>query len=156
VKRELLALATALVAAWAGTSGAQVSARTNYVLRCAGCHGMDGRSVARAVPDLQGRVGYFLCTKAGRDYVGRLPNVAFAEISDADMAALLNYIASDLSAEATPRGSAFSAEELAPLRRRPLVATDLKGYRRSVVDQLIHDCGAPRTMRTEYGPAARR
>ena len=41
--------------------------QSNYLLGCGGCHGVEGHSNARRVPDLRDQVGYFLSTQAGRD-----------------------------------------------------------------------------------------
>jgi cytochrome c553 len=132
-----------------------IGPRANYLERCGGCHGVDGASFARNVPDLKGKAGYFLCNGAGRDYVARLPNVVFAEISDADMAAMLNYVIFDLGAASAPRGArAFTPRELGRARRNALAIPDLEAYRARVVDQMIATCGAPKSLRTEYGSGA--
>ena len=53
-----------------------------YLQHCGGCHGVQGISAPREVPDLRGQVGSFLCTADGRAYLVRLPNVALAPVSD--------------------------------------------------------------------------
>ncbi len=128
-----------------------LSPRGAYLERCAGCHGGDGLGHTSLIPDLKGRAGYFLCDAKGRDYVSRLPNIVFSRISDAEMAALLNYVTFDLGAPSTPpHAHPFTARELAASRRRALTIPDLEAYRVSVVDGLISRCGAPADLRTDY------
>jgi len=50
--------------------------QNDYVLACAGCHGLDGASHSKVVPRLKGRAGYYLADPEGRAYLSRLPNVA--------------------------------------------------------------------------------
>ena len=57
--------------------------QADYLLNCGGCHGLNGVSNGRLVPDLQSQVGYFLRIHEGREYLVRLPNVAFSAMSDA-------------------------------------------------------------------------
>ncbi len=64
----------------------------DYILACAGCHGIQGVSNPDLVPSLQGLVGYFLELPEGRAYLSRLPNVAFSTLSDERLAAVLNYM----------------------------------------------------------------
>jgi len=125
--------------------------RAAYLERCGGCHGVDGLGHTALVPDLKGKAGYFLCDAEGRDYVSRLPNIVFSRISDAEMAALLNYVTFDLGAPSTPlHARPFTAAELAHGRRNALTIPDLEAYRGRVVDRLIAKCGAPTSLRTDY------
>ncbi len=41
--------------------------QSDYVEHCSGCHGMQGNSAPADIPVLRDRVGYFLCSKEGRD-----------------------------------------------------------------------------------------
>jgi cytochrome c553 len=132
---------------------ASVSPRTNYLERCGGCHGVEGRSTSMLVPDLKGRAGYFLCSDLGRNYAARLPNVVFSEISDNDLAALLNYVMFDLGAGSAPADAMrYAGGELSELRKHPLTTTDLLAYRRRIVSDVIKNCRAPRSLLTDYHP----
>jgi len=137
---------------------AHMSPRATYLGRCGGCHGVDGHSADGLVPDLKDSAGYFLCDDATRAYAARLPNVAFSQISDADLAAMLNYVMFDLGGKSAPAGAqAYTADEMGRLRRQPLTIPDLKAYRRAVVAEAITRCRAPDHLRTEYdSPAAPR
>jgi cytochrome c553 len=112
--------------------------RSNYLLGCGGCHGYEGVSNSRLVPTLKGLVGYYLNTAEGRDYLPRLPNVAFSTLSDQELAAVLNYLVFDLGESSAPRGARpYAAAEVGRLRKRPLTEIALHPYRRQLVDALI-------------------
>ncbi len=82
-------------------------AQSDYVEHCSGCHGMQGNSAPADIPVLRGRVGYFLCTPAGRDYLIRLPNVAYSAIGDNDeLADMMNFVAFGLGGPSAPAGGA--------------------------------------------------
>ena len=130
---------------------AHMSPRATYLGRCGGCHGVDGHSADGLVPDLKNTAGYFLCDDATRGYAARLPNVAFSQISDADMAAMLNYVMFDLGGKSAPATARpYTAAEVSRTRRQPLTITGLKAYRRAVVAEAIARCQAPDHLRTEY------
>lgn len=116
----------------------------DYLLNCGGCHGILGSSSDRAVPSLRGQVDAFLCLPEGREYIVRLPNVAFAPLSDVDLAALMNFVVSlgGLSSDRSP----YTAAEVGALRRRPLLGQQISAYRRELVQRLISGCGAPRAL----------
>ena len=115
-----------------------------YLLNCGGCHGIEGHSSDRAVPSLRGQVDAFLCLPEGREYIVRLPNVAFAPLSDQELADLLNFVVS--LGDATSQRTAYTATEVAVLRRRPLMGQPIAQYRRSLVKRLIASCGAPKSL----------
>lgn len=112
--------------------------RSNYLLGCGGCHGYEGISNSKLVPTLKGLVGYYLNTAEGRDYLPRLPNVAFSTLNDQDLAAVLNYLVFDLGGSSAPRGARpYAATEVGRLRKHPLTEIALHPYRRQLVDALI-------------------
>lgn len=115
-----------------------------YLLNCGGCHGILGHSSDRAVPSLRGQVDAFLCLPEGREYIVRLPNVAFAPLSDGQLAALMNFVVS----LGKPRDDIepYTAAEVGALRRRPLMGQPIAVYRRELVKKLISTCDAPRSL----------
>ena len=119
-----------------------------YLLNCGGCHGIAGRSSDSAVPTLQGQVGSFLCLPEGRSFIARLPNVAFAPLSDQELAEVMNFVVGFGSAK-PPAGAPYTRQEVAELRRRPLVAEQISSYRQTLVKRLIAECGAPSSL-TDY------
>ena len=73
-----MSVLAAMLFAAAATQGAPVlpmltTPESDYVEYCSGCHGMQGNSAPAEIPVLRDRVGYFMCTKEGRDYLIRLP-----------------------------------------------------------------------------------
>jgi cytochrome c553 len=129
-------------------------AESNYLLACGGCHGLAGTSNPDAVPELKGLVGYYLRTPEGRAYLPRLPNIAFAALSDRELAAVLNYIVFDLGGASAPADAKpYDAAEVARWRAQPLTEVALSAYRRRLVATLIDRFGAPTELRA-YDEAA--
>ena len=94
----------------------------NYQLRCMGCHLADGSGQPGRVPSMRRSLVLFSSSTAGRDYVIRVPGVAQSPLSDADTAALLNWMARNLSDLEIPASFAdYSAAEVHGLRDHPLV-----------------------------------
>ncbi len=125
--------------------------RGDYLLGCGGCHGLDGVSNAKLVPQLRDQVGYFLTLKTGRDYLARVPNVAFSTASDQELAGLLNFMVFVIGGPSAPsRAKPYTAPEVARLRRHPLTEVSLVAYRRQLVETLIAEHHAPESLRI-YG-----
>lgn len=127
-------------------------ARADYVEQCAGCHGVQGSTAPAALPELRGRVGWFLCTPQARAYLIRLPNVAHSRIRDPQqLADMMNYVIFGLGGRSTPTGAApFTAEEVAHERQFPLSAASLKAERARHVEAAIRQCKAPASLRLLY------
>ena len=120
----------------------------DFILACAGCHGVDGISHSRVVPSLRGLVGYYLNTGEGRAYLARLPNVAFSSLSDEKLAAVLNFMVFDLGAGSAPAGAPpYDVAEVAGWRRQPLTEVTLSAYRQGLVETLITRYAAPEALR---------
>ena len=90
-----------------------------YALHCSGCHRLDGRGIPGIAPDLR-EIGVLLDVDGGRDYLGRVPGVAQAPVGDADLAALLNWVLTEIAH--APPDPAYTAREIAKLRAHPLRA----------------------------------
>jgi mono/diheme cytochrome c family protein len=134
-----------IAAAGTGPSG--------YVLGCGGCHGIEGVSNPKLVPELRGQVGYFLATRRGREYLVRLPNVAFYAVSNADLADILNYTVFTIGGVGLPlNAKPYTASEVGALRKAPLTEVSLIEYRNTLVEDLIANHGAPTSLRI-YGDA---
>jgi hypothetical protein len=94
----------------------------NYQLHCMGCHLADGSGQPGRVPSLRRSLVLFSELPQGRDFVVRVPGVAQSPLSSEDTAALLNWMARNLSDLKVPRGfQDYSASEVQSLRNRPLV-----------------------------------
>ena len=94
----------------------------NYQLRCMGCHLADGSGQPGRVPSIRRSLVLFSASLDGRDYVVRVPGVAQSPLSDEDTAALLNWMARNLSDLKLPPGFVdYSEAEIHRLRDHPLV-----------------------------------
>jgi len=77
----------------------------------------DGGGHAPVVPSLHGVPGRMAATAAGRDYLIRVPGVAQAPVSDATLAAILNWMLSEFSRDTLPDDFApFTADEVGESR----------------------------------------
>ncbi len=100
MKRFLL-LMLALLAAGPGRAAGQ--GQQNYILRCAGCHQVDGSGAPHSgVPGIKGTLGYFPRLEAGRAYLVQVPGTANSALDDAQVAELLNWMLNHFSAKELP------------------------------------------------------
>jgi mono/diheme cytochrome c family protein len=136
LKRFVAAMALCLGAAPAGAEAPAV----NYLLQCQGCHRPDGGATPGTVPALDGQVARFLSLPGGREYLVRVPGSAQAPLDDAELAELLNWLVRRFGPAAdAERAAPFSAEEVGPLRVRPL--TDVAATRRGLVELMNGESG---------------
>jgi hypothetical protein len=127
--------------------------QSDYVEYCSGCHGMQGNSAPAEIPVLRDRVGYFMCTPEGRDYLIRLPNVAYSAITDnQELAEMMNFVVFGLGGASAPRGAKpFTAAEVARLRRDALATQSLIAARAKIVGGLgAGTCAVPDSMKFFY------
>lgn len=126
--------------------------QSDYVEHCSGCHGMQGNSAPAEIPVLRDRVGYFMCTQEGREYLIRLPNVAYSAISDnQELANMMNFVVFGLGGNSAPAGTRpFSAAEVARLRTRALATQSLIAARAEVVGKMMGRCRVPKSMNFFY------
>ena len=125
---------------------------SDYVEHCSGCHGMQGNSAPADIPVLRDRVGYFMCTKEGRAYLIRLPNVAFSAINDnQQLADMMNFVVFGLGGRSAPAGTRpFTASEVAKLRVHAFSTHSLIDARAEIVGALVRTCSVPESMRDFY------
>jgi cytochrome c553 len=134
-----LSVASALALALAGV--AHAGPGQDYMLYCMGCHGAEARGVPGKIPPLAGSLARFMRTSEGRDYVLRVPGAANSALSDAQLAAVLNWLAMRYPAGQDPEPAPFTVEEVTRARRTPLA--DVKATRREVVRSLAASGAAP-------------
>ncbi len=105
----------------AAHSDARYNAKTNYILHCQGCHGVDGiGALPEKVPPLADSIGYFLHVPEGRRYLVQVPGAAYAAVDDEALAEVLNYVLLRFSAAQLPATfRPYSADEVARVRRSP-------------------------------------
>lgn len=115
-------------------SPAPAAPEIDYMLHCQGCHLADGSGVPGAVPTLQG-VGRFLRTSRGREYLIRVPGSAQSPLSDAGLAALLDWLVRRFDPAVAASGfRVFDAAEVARWRRPPL--TEVEALRAVLLAEL--------------------
>jgi mono/diheme cytochrome c family protein len=113
----------------------------DYMLYCMGCHGAEARGVPGKVPPLAVTLGRFMRTAEGRNYVLRVPGAANSVLSDAQLAAVLNWLAGRYGAAHEPQPRPFTAADVARVRHLPLA--DALATRRAVVRSLAATGAAP-------------
>lgn len=131
-----MALAMLVLAHSVGASPAQ-----DYMLYCMGCHGADAQGVAGKIPPLAGALPRYMRTSEGRDYVLRVPGAANSVLSDAQLAAVLNWLAATYAVAGEPHPSPFSVDEVSRARHTPLA--NVLETRRAVVRALAATGPAP-------------
>jgi hypothetical protein len=126
--------------------------QSDYVEHCSGCHGMQGDSAPAEIPVLRGRVGYFMCIQEGRDYLIRLPNVAYSAITDdQELADMMNFVVFGLGGNSAPKGTKpYTAAEVGRLRTRALATQSLIAERDAVVEKMLGNCKVPKSMNYFY------
>lgn len=98
-------------------------ARQNWILSCQGCHRADATGTPQTTPTMTAFVGQFLHVPGGREYLVRVPGVATAALSDADLAEVVNWSLvrfdpANIPADFTP----YTPAEVGRLRQTPLRA----------------------------------
>ena len=120
--------------------------RVNYELNCMGCHRADGSGDPDRVPSLRRSLVQFSAMPAGREFVLRVPGVAQSPLSDGETAALLNWMARNLSDSPLPAGFAdYTAAEVGRLRHAPL--PDVAAVRARLVAAAARPHGAEQAPR---------
>jgi cytochrome c553 len=135
-------LIPAVAAAFFVSSPIHASAQQDYILFCMGCHGAQAEGVPGKVPPLAHTLGRFMRTPEGRNYILRVPGAANSVLSDAQLAAVLNWLAQTYDGdELTSEVPLFTAAEVTSQRHSPL--TSVLATRREVVRALAATGAAP-------------
>lgn len=140
--RKPVIAAAALVAWTFATPACGYQPRVNFQLHCMGCHHGDGAGESGRVPSIRATLVPFSALAEGRDFVLRVPGVTQARLSDADLAALLNWMARNLSDIAVPADFVdYSTQEVAGNRHRPLLG--VSDVRRALLVRIATPSGKP-------------
>lgn len=101
---------------------ANADPHTDYLLYCRGCHLHTGDPVPDAhIPSLKTLVP-FIASPDGREYIVRVPGVSQANLSDARLAAVLNWVFTKFNADTLPADfEPYTAEEVGAARVKVLV-----------------------------------
>lgn len=117
----------------------QPRAEYNWVMNCQGCHRANATGSQGGAPDMAGLVSQFLRLDGGRAYLVRVPGVAFAPLSDTDVAELLNWLLQTFDAEHIPIDfEPYSAKEVKIYREKPLIS-GANNYRDKLIETLSKD-----------------
>lgn len=140
--RAAMAAGVVLAGLAAAADPAQArSPQTNYVLHCQGCHLPDGSGMPGRVPPMKGAVAKFLAVPDGRAFLVQVPGVAKSRLSDAETAALMNWMLAALDpAHVPPDFEPYSAEEVGRLRADPETAVlDRRAALVAAIEELAED-----------------
>ena len=131
--RLLLGLAmTMLSVTSAMAEPAHYNASTNYILRCAGCHAMDGTgSKTGGIPPLQ-LIKTFTSDAKGRAYLMHVPGVVSTGLSSKEIAEVINYVAERWGDKTIPY-TPFTEQEVTKLRAENIA--DIVSYRREITEK---------------------
>lgn len=92
--------------------------RLNYVLHCQGCHLPDGSGMPGKVPPMRGHLARFLEVPGGREYIVQVPGVSTSKLSDADTAALMNWLVREMGPDVPPDFRPYTTAEVKALRAK--------------------------------------
>lgn len=96
-------------------------ARTDYQLKCQGCHRPDASGDDRSNPPMRGVVARFLSVPGGREFLGRVPGVATVDLPDDRLANLVNWTIHRFDPAHVPANfQPYTTEEIGRLRQNPL------------------------------------
>ena len=132
----LAGASSAAVAAPVPGVASETQALQHYMLQCQGCHRPDGSGTMATAPPMTGMVARFLAVPGGREYLVRVPGVASAVLTDAQLAELLNWTLYRFDATHVPANfQPYTASEVSTLRRYPL-RTEAKALRAQLIAEL--------------------
>jgi mono/diheme cytochrome c family protein len=140
---QLTAAGLLAVGALAASSATRASPAEDYALYCMGCHGPEARGVPGKVPPLAGSLGLYMRSPEGRNYVLRVPGAANSVLNDAQLTAVLNWLAARFPAAQATAPADFSVAEVTQARHTPLA--NVQATRREVLRQLAASGTAPAT-----------
>jgi hypothetical protein len=107
------------------------SAQVNYMTECQGCHLPDGSGQKGSVPSMKDELHRFLNVDGGREFLVQVPGSANSKLSDADLAALLNWLIPKMGGMKAEGFKSYTPEEIAAYRSDRLV--DVTGTRAALV-----------------------
>lgn len=114
-------------------------ARQNWILSCQGCHRADATGTPQTTPTMAGVVAKFLQVPGGREYLVRVPGVATAALSDADLAEVVNWSLARFDSANVPADfKPYTAAEVGGLRLKPLRA-EATAVRAGMVARMTKD-----------------
>lgn len=121
------AAAAAALVLLAGAGRVQAgSPHFDYLMHCGGCHDVQGEGAPPMVPSLRETLGALLTLEGGRDYLVRVPGAYQTPVSDAELAALMNFVLTTFNAQSLPEDfTPYTGEEVATYRSWPILSDPL-------------------------------
>ena len=124
-------MALALAASGAPARDAQ----TNFILHCQGCHTANGAGLEGKVPDLRQTLVPMASMPAGRRYLIQVPGVAQSNLSDVEVASVLNWMMQNLAVQKHLDGvEAFTRDEVTKFRSVRLL--EVRATRERLLDRI--------------------
>jgi mono/diheme cytochrome c family protein len=140
-----------------------------FAQHCAACHQPGGQGVQALYPRLANRVGRYLAVAGGREYLIHVPVFGMAgpipedgivsafmppatQLSDEDLAQVLNHVVTGLPQPSLPAGHApFRADEVAAARRTIRSPVEVHRERQALLAALEAPGAAPERPRPPVG-----
>lgn len=114
-----------------------VSAYKDYMLQCSGCHRFDGEGAeSKGIPSFVNSIGLFTRIAEGRAYMIRVPGAAQSQITNDELAAVLNWVVASYSPDEYINNNfrLFTAAEVGA--SRPYRFDDVAVERRQLAEKL--------------------
>lgn len=118
VAAPVLGLAATTTASGEPAAVTSRSPRMNFILHCQGCHLPDGSGMAGKVPAMRGHLARFLQVPGGREYIVQVPGVSTSKLTDGDIAALMNWLVSEMGPGVPADFHPYTTAEVTALRAR--------------------------------------
>ena len=113
---------TCLVLLLAFAAAVQADTRADYLLNCGGCHLSDGSGAPGGVPSIRDDLGRIITVAEGRGYLVRVPGSSQAQLDDAELAAVINWVLTEFNSATLPDDfEPLTAEEVQEARRDVLM-----------------------------------
>ncbi len=123
---RVFSAALLLIALLAGNAALGASPRTNYLLYCSGCHLPSGIGNPPNVPTLHDELGRMMVVEEMRPYLVKVPGSSQTPLTDAELAAVVNWVLVEFNADTLPEDfQPISAEEVTA-SRETILADPLK------------------------------
>ncbi|WP_454735593.1 c-type cytochrome [Cupriavidus necator] len=100
LRHALACMAACLVVGAAHAEGKLQRGQASYMLHCSGCHLPDGSGKpAAGIPDMRITVPQLLRSPAGRAFLVQVPGTSGSDLTDAQIAELMNWMLPVLTAQ---------------------------------------------------------